>query len=205
VLTVTHLIATLGDFDWSYVADWNGYPCFYTDSVSGGAGDLNNINTLSSSYKAVSFSDLYNALRASTSIVAFNNLNRFYVRDSRYSDVSSFKTAMSTTQLMYPIATPLTITLDSHEIDALYGSNNVWADSGNSEVVYRADPTLYIGRLTEPDADMVADANIVSGQYFMVGNTLYKATANIASGATISPNVNCTRKSLSEALNEINA
>lgn len=71
-------------------------------------------------------------------------------------------------------------------------------------VEYRADPTLYISRLTEPDADMIADANITSGQYFMVGNTLYKATANIASGASIVPNVNCTRKSLSEALNEIN-
>jgi hypothetical protein len=52
---------------------------------------------------------------------------------------------------------------------------------------------------------MVADSNITSGQYFMVGNTLYKATANIASGGAITPNVNCTRKSLSEALNELNA
>ena len=97
------------------------------------------------------------------------------------------------------------VQLDLHEVTALLGSNNIWADSGDSEVTYRADPTLYIQRLTEPDADMVADANITSGSYFMVGNTLYKATANIASGATISPNVNCTRKSLSEALNELNA
>ena len=106
--------------------------------------------------------------------------------------------------LCYELATPLTVQLTPHEVTALLGSNNVWADSGDSEVTYRADPTLYISRLTEPDADMIADANITSGQYFMVGNTLYKATANIASGATISPNVNCTRKSLSEALNELN-
>ena len=98
-----------------------------------------------------------------------------------------------------------TVQLTPNEVTALLGSNNVWADSGDSEVVYRADPTLYIQRLTEPDADMVADANITSGQYFMVGNTLYKATANIASGGAITPNVNCTRKSLSEALNELNA
>ena len=109
------------------------------------------------------------------------------------------------TQICYELATPVTVQLTPHEVTALLGSNNVWADSGDTTVEYRADPTLYIGRLTEPDADMIADANIVSGQYFMVGNTLYKATANIASGATISPNVNCTRKSLSEALNELNA
>ena len=117
----------------------------------------------------------------------------------------SAATMLSGFMFCYPLATPLTVQLTPHEVTALLGSNNVWADSGDSTVEYRADPTLYIGRLTEPDADMVADANITSGQYFMVGNTLYKATANIASGATISPNVNCTRKSLSEALNEINA
>lgn len=59
---------------------------------------------------------------------------------------------------------------------------------------------------TAPDsADMIADANITSGKYFMVGNSLYKATANIANGAQIIVGTNCTRKSLSEALNEINA
>ena len=128
-----------------------------------------------------------------------------YISDANYSSASAFKTAMNGVQLLYPLAEPITIQLDHHEVTALLGSNNVWADTGDSTVTYRADPTLYISRLTEPDADMVADANITSGQYFMVGNTLYKATANIASGATISPNVNCTRKSLSEALNELNA
>ena len=107
-------------------------------------------------------------------------------------------------EVVYPLATPLTIQLTPHEVTALLGSNKIWADSGDSAVEYRADPTLYIQRLTEPDADMIADANITSGSYFMVGNTLYKATANIASGGAIAPNVNCTRKSLSEALNELN-
>jgi hypothetical protein len=52
---------------------------------------------------------------------------------------------------------------------------------------------------------MIADSNIVSGQYFMVGNNLYKATANIANGAQIIVGTNCTRTSLAQALNEINA
>lgn len=55
------------------------------------------------------------------------------------------------------------------------------------------------------DANMVADANITSGSYFMVGNSLYLATANIASGATIVPGVNCTRTNLAAALNAINS
>lgn len=96
--------------------------------------------------------------------------------------------------------------LEPHEVASLLGQNNIFADTGDTEAVYRADTKLYIERLTAPDsADMIADSNIVSGQYFMVGNNLYKATANIASGASVIVGTNATRKSLSEALNEINA
>ena len=100
----------------------------------------------------------------------------------------------------------VTVQLEPHEVESLYGVNNLWADSGDTEVEYRADTKLFIERLTAPDsADMIADSNITSGQYFMVGNSLYKATANIANGSAIIVGTNCTRKSLSEALNEINA
>jgi len=59
--------------------------------------------------------------------------------------------------------------------------------------------------LADRDADMIADSNIVSGKYFMSGNTLYKATANIASGARITVGVNAEKISISDALNKINA
>ena len=52
---------------------------------------------------------------------------------------------------------------------------------------------------------MIADANIVSGKYFMVGNDLYLATANIANGGAIAPGTNCTKVSLATALNTINS
>ena len=100
----------------------------------------------------------------------------------------------------------VTVQLEPHEVESLYGVNNLWADSGDTTAEYRADTKLFIERLTAPDStDMVADANITSGKYFMVGNSLYKATANIANGSAIVVGTNCIRKSLSEALNEINA
>jgi hypothetical protein len=96
--------------------------------------------------------------------------------------------------------------LEPHEVASLLGQNNIFADTGDVSVEYRADTKLYIERLTAPDsADMIADANITSGQYFMVGNSLYKATANIANGGQITVGTNCTRVSLAQALNEINA
>ena len=97
------------------------------------------------------------------------------------------------------------VQLEAHDVASLLGQNNIFADTGDTSCEYRADTTLYISRLTEPDADMVADANITSGSYFMVGNSLFKATANIASGASVIVGTNATRLSLAQALNEINA
>lgn len=105
----------------------------------------------------------------------------------------------------YELAEPITYQLTPQQVNSLLGQNNIFADTGDASVEYRADTKLYIEKLTEPDADMIADANIVSGQYFMVGNSLFKATANIASGSAVIVGTNAIRKSLSEALNEINA
>lgn len=129
-----------------------------------------------------------------------------FVYDPSFPDAATFKSAMDGVQLVYELATSITIQLTPNQVNSLLGVNNIWADSGDTEAVYRADTKLFIERLTAPDsADLIADSNITSGQYFMVGNSLYKATANIANGSAIVVGTNCIRKSLSEALNEINA
>ena len=115
------------------------------------------------------------------------------------------KLAEMDAKIVLPLAEPFDIDLTPAQLSTLKGDNNVWSDGDSVSVEYVADPKLYIARLTEPDTDMIADANITSGSYFMVGNTLYLATANIASGATIVPGVNCTKTNLAAALNAINA
>ena len=118
---------------------------------------------------------------------------------------ADFKAKYNEAEFVYELATPLTVQLVGQSLSTLKGVNNIWSDGGNVSVDYVADTKLYIAQLTEPDADMIADANITSGKYFMVGNSLYLATANIASGASIVPGVNCTRTSLASALNAINS
>lgn len=108
-------------------------------------------------------------------------------------------------EVCYEMAQPLTVQLVGQSLTTLKGTNNIWSDGGDVSVDYVADTKLYIEQLTEPDADMVADANIVSGKYFMVGNNLYKATVNIAKDAAIVPGMNCTKTNLAAALNEINS
>ena len=55
------------------------------------------------------------------------------------SDLAEANTWASTNkpQVVYPLATPTTITLTPHQLSSLLGENNIWADCGDSEVVYR--------------------------------------------------------------------
>lgn len=99
-----------------------------------------------------------------------------------------------------------TYQLDGHTLNSLYGQNNIFADTGDTMAEYRADTKLYIEKLTQPqEDDMIADSAISEGQFFMIGNSLYRALANIASGATITVGTNAQRVSLSDALNLVNA
>ena len=131
----------------------------------------------------------------------------FVVRDDDYATADAFKTAMASAQIVYPLATPLTVQLTPAQImQTLLGENNVWADTGDVAVGYRADTKLFIEKLTKPtEDDMIANTNIAANTFFMVGNSLYYATSAIATGTTIVPWQNCTALSLAEALNNLNA
>lgn len=108
--------------------------------------------------------------------------------------------------IVYELQNPISVQLTATEVRTLLGNNNIFADTGSvASCEYRADTKLYIEHLTTPDGDMIADANITSGSYFMVNNNLYLATANIANGGAITPGTNCTATNLAAALNAINS
>ena len=109
-------------------------------------------------------------------------------------------------QLVYYLETPQTYQLTGQQLMTLLGTNNVWADTGNVSVTYPADTKMFIEKLTMPtEDDLVANQAITSGKYFMIGNSLYLALANIASGAQITIGTNAHRVSLADALNTINS
>jgi len=104
------------------------------------------------------------------------------------------------------LATPQTYHFDNiGQLYTYFGTNNIWINTGTiTECDYPADTKLYIDGLTAPDEDMIADANIASGKYFVVNNQLYLSTAAIAAGASIIPGTNCTATNIAAALNAIN-
>ena len=66
--------------------------------------------------------------------------------------IEEFKTWLSNNplQVVYPLAEPQTYQLTPQELDTLLGTNNIWSDTGDTEVTYPADTKLYIdGKIAE--------------------------------------------------------
>ena len=142
---------------------------------------------------------------ANNTTLYFYKLNDYVEGITNLTSCKAWFTA-NPVHIVYPLAEPIEVPLTPSVIQTLLGNNVLWADTGDVHVRYRADTKLYIQKFTRPtEDDMIANANIESGKFFMVGNQLYYSTSAISAGTTIVPNGNCTRLSLADALNNLNS
>jgi hypothetical protein len=208
VLTVNKGIVDLGSLSWG---KFNGtQTAYFRASVPGikpAASSTSPDGISCSAYKPTGSTYVsYSAYPYSIGVTTTQTADYIYVQDLRWDSADSFKTNASGVMFVYPLKNPQTVQLTPTEVSTLLGANNIWADTGDVSVTYRADSTLYIDKLTgSTEEDMIADAPIASGKYFLVGNRLFLSTASIAAGATLTPGTNCTETNLAAALNAINS
>ena len=195
VLTVTWSRMTIDDLIQSYSGNY-----YFSGTPSAKKIGLENV--MSEIYKNTTNSA---SAMPDYSVKGNASTKAVYIRDPRYTTVSDLKAAVGNEYIYFELDVPQVFALTPTQVTSLLGNNNIFADCGGSDVTYRADPRLYLEKLTNPDSDMTADANIASGSYFMVGNRLYLATSAISLGASIVPGTNCTATDLASALNAINA
>jgi hypothetical protein len=75
------------------------------------------------------------------------------IKDTDYTNATLFTEAVRGVQLVYELATPTTIQLTPEEVRSFLGTNNLWANTGDSEVTYYAQPNvpeevLYKGQIS---------------------------------------------------------
>ena len=132
VLTVDREIVDLGDYDWE-IQNIDGNDCFRTALQN----KYFTVNAICSQY---SYSyRCYTDGTFSTNLGASESL---YVRDSRYSDATVFKQAMNGVQLVYELATPLTIQLTPTQIQMLENTNNISTDGTNITLKYQPNNVI---------------------------------------------------------------
>lgn len=112
-------------------------------------------------------------------------------------------------QYVYQLATPIEYNLTAQQINTLLGSNNIWADTGNINLLkYIANGKQYVDEkdslvkalIAKELSSMIADTALVANDFRIVNNTLYKITGNIASGGTLTPGTNCVATTIGEVL-----
>ena len=142
----------LGTLDWNRSNNngvWSHY-LFYANIQT---------QTLRKNYmcSAYPIASLTNITQSPTdkAIYGLSSNTYIYIRDDSYSDTTAFKSAVTGQTLVYELAEPITIQLTPNQVNSLLGANNIWADSGDTEVEYRADTKLYIQKkITEAIASL---------------------------------------------------
>ena len=136
---------------------------------------------------------------------------------TEYSDATAFKEAMSGVMLVYELATPTIETAESYQSPQVvdpYGTEEYVTTSivpvGHNtkypeDIVRKIDslPSNFATLIAPTEKAYKATRNYVTGNLFIVNNILYKATANIANGGTITPNSNCTATTLAEIISAL--
>lgn len=139
---------------------------------------------------------------------------------SAVSDLKSFL-ASNPLQVVYKLATPITIQLTPQEIQMLQGNNTIFTDSGDTSIQYYANGVknleASVSAIQNDTNDLKALTAIfgtfengttaskpyVQGDYFVKNNKMCKAKTSIAKGATLTLNTNYEEKTLAEILKTI--
>lgn len=161
-VTVTHRYITVGDMLWSY------------DSASTRFGavlsDMKYVESLTalpplkcSAYKPLDITSfntgVNNAIRSND-----GGSKSVWIRDTRYTDATSFKTAMASTVICYELATPTTLTPTPAELELLKGNNTITANGAEISIEYYPDNAIgtLAGRV-DNKADITYVDNVVDG------------------------------------------
>lgn len=208
ILIVNWAMVDMGVLAWS---KWsNNQKGFYAPlpGAKGTAGSTSIANGLSSEYTPGTYGGVVNGVEDNSFAIA-DTTKIVYLYNSSYqnSDVATFKSALSGVQLAYELANSVSYMLSETEISSflstLYGVNNVWADAGNTSITYRADLSMYItensianytrfaSMIAGVETGLTASKTYSAGDYFILGQKLYKALTNIATGATFTLGTNC--------------
>lgn len=213
-LTVDRAIIDLGSKTYALTSSASRRFYYYDGSDVIDAPEANSTaakNAISSAYKVSTYLNAYN--NSVDDCIGISSGGRVAIYDVYAKEqkltTREFKERVSGWTFVYPLATPTTYTLTAEQVTTLLGDNTVWMDAdGTVDVEYRADTQMYIdNKLTAQksiiagvETTFTATKNYSIGQYLIVGDDLYKVTAAIASGGTITVGTNVVKTTVAEQL-----
>ena len=174
-------------------------------NISGKASGISNMQ--SDKFAVTATADAVGKMigRAASDLVEF-----FLPLDGTADTAASCKQwfANNNTQLVYELATPQTYQLTPTEVRTLLGENLVYSDADDVTVNYYVDMKGYIDKrlnttrmmIAGVETSFVATKNYAIGDFVIVNDTLYRITAVITSGETITLGTNASETTVAEQL-----
>lgn len=206
-------VVDLGTLAWSYQTSGSAVAPFFKHNLSNAKYDGNILSDIANFICPKYITTVRTpSLFVDKSLAADKDgtATQIQIKDSAYTDADAFKAAMSGVYLVYELATPTTETASEYQdiqIVDPYGTESFVTDG----IVPVGHVTQYHENLREKIEQLPADFSTLiapvektfvatrpytSGALLIVNNVLYKATASIANGATITPGTNCTPTTL---------
>lgn len=172
VLMVDRAGVDLGNLNYTYNSDSAYFLSTNLTDIAPASISWRHNNITCSCYKQASdWSDL-SGNTGINNIIDADDM-QVILRDTRYTDVTSFKTAIAGQTLVYKLATPFTIQLTPHGISLLQGINNVSTSADSIKFTY-SDGVL----ATLEDVKQVGESvNALSDNVQEINNQLAKPTA----------------------------
>ena len=135
-LTVTHGYVDLGNLTWSYDSTNSRFSADIVEKVKPTESRVEYIPC--SCYQAITDGRSVSNVLDNSIYSAANSL-KVYVHDSRFSDATAFKNAVTRQTLVYELATPQTIQLTPTQVNMLKGTNTVSSNAQNINLTYLKD------------------------------------------------------------------
>ena len=138
-LTVTHVEVDLGDLEWSYDSTNARFSAFISTKKQPASNRTEPL--VCSCYYAITDGRGVSEV-PDGSIYSVTSSYRIYIHDSRYTDATAFKTAVTGQTLVYELAEPYTIQLTPQQVRLLKGTNNLSCNTGDLSIKYYPDNVL---------------------------------------------------------------
>ena len=160
VLTVDRAMVDLGTLNYYYQSNNNRFTSVtQIENAKYAPNDNTAWDAVCSALPSVSANQTTGAGVTTYGIAIGSSDSTLRIRYEGITDATEFKTAMSGVQLCYELATPIEIPLTPEIITLLKGDNNIWTDSGTSEIEYKVDLQTYINKLINAQNNVSKSAN----------------------------------------------
>lgn len=139
VLTVYKVMTTVGDLPWSYDSSNTRFAAVVTPSIIH-PGSARKTPFVTSQYISVDDGRSLSAV-PNYSIYGAATTDTIYIKDLRYTSGSTFRSAQSDVQIVYPLLNTQTYHLTPTEVRTLIGTNNIFMDADGTvtaEYQYRS-------------------------------------------------------------------